>query len=111
MQHSIYDGRRIIPKLSISIIITAVVLIVSLFNSKVSEAATYYAGTNEKDSNLETEAQPFQILAKGVSVLKPGDTLIAGTGTYAESLYCGFGVNVCISGGSSWNNPATPLKW
>jgi parallel beta-helix repeat protein len=44
---------------------------------------TYYVNPAGSDSNSGSVALPFQTLAKGVSVLAPGDTLIA-SGTFHE---------------------------
>jgi|GEM_PF-980498 len=62
---------------------------------------TYYVATTGSDTNPGTETQPFRTLARGVSVLAPGDTLYVKSGTYAESLEDN------IPGGSSWSAPVT----
>ena len=66
-----------------------------------ARAASYYAAPSGNDSNPGTEAAPFKTLAKGASVLAPGDTLFARAGTYAEEFYNG------IPGGTSWTQPVT----
>src|SRR5207244_2838912 len=53
------------------------------------------------DSSPGTANLPFRTLAKGVSVLKPGDTLLVKPGTYAESL------NANIPSGTDWSKPVT----
>ncbi len=62
---------------------------------------TYYTATNGNDSNPGTEASPFRTLAKGVSVLRPGDTLLVKEGLYEEQL------NNTIPSGESWDRPVT----
>lgn len=47
---------------------------------------TYYVSTTGSDSNAGTLSKPFATLAKGTSVLKPGDILYVRAGTYAENL-------------------------
>jgi hypothetical protein len=47
-------------------------------------AATYYVDPAGNDASSGTIAQPFRAVAKGVSVLSPGDTLYIRGGTYAE---------------------------
>lgn len=51
------------------------------------------------DSNPGTLAAPFRTLAKGVSVLTPGATLLVRAGTYVESLIDN------IPSGTSWTAP------
>ena len=64
-------------------------------------ATDYYVATNGSDSNPGTISQPFRTIAKGVSVLTPGETCFVGSGTYAESL------QGTIPGGTSWSSPVT----
>lgn len=45
----------------------------------------YYTSTTGSDSNPGTLAAPFKTLAKGVSVLEPGDTLYVRGGTYKRT--------------------------
>jgi len=61
----------------------------------------YFVSTAGSDKNSGTEAQPFRTVNKGVSVLKPGDTLYIRRGTYAEAL-----LNA-IPSGLSWDRPVT----
>ena len=65
----------------------------------------YYVATNGSNSNPGTISQPFLTIAKGVSVLTPGDTLFVESGTYAESL------QATIPGGTSWSNPVTVMAY
>ncbi len=54
-----------------------------------AQAATpthYYVATNGSDNNPGTEARPFRTLAKGVRVLRAGDTLYIREGTYHEEI-------------------------
>ncbi|MEP7284585.1 MAG: right-handed parallel beta-helix repeat-containing protein [Chloroflexota bacterium] len=61
----------------------------------------YYVATGGNDSNPGTQAQPFRTINRGVSVLRPGDTLLVGAGTYNEY------INNSIPSGSSWTSPVT----
>jgi hypothetical protein len=61
----------------------------------------YYVSIAGSDKNSGTQAQPFRTISKGVSVLKPGDTLYIHGGTYTEALR-----NV-IPSGTSWDSPVT----
>jgi hypothetical protein len=61
----------------------------------------YYVAINGNDSNPGSEAQPFRTIAKGASLLAPGDTLLVKPGTYAESLMYN------IPSGTDWNKPVT----
>src|SRR5437773_2199378 len=63
--------------------------------------AVYYVSPTGSDDNSGTLAEPFLTLAKGVSVLQPGDTLYVRGGTYVEAL------NNDIPGGTSWSAPVT----
>ena len=47
---------------------------------------TYYVRKSGNNSNPGTNEQPRQTIASGMALLSPGDTLIVGDGTYAESL-------------------------
>jgi len=51
-----------------------------------ASAATYYSAPAGSDSNPGTLPQPFRTLAKGLTVLKPGDTLYLRGGSYKESI-------------------------
>jgi hypothetical protein len=62
---------------------------------------SYYVSPTGSDSNSGTFSTPFRTLAKGTSVLKPGDTLYVRAGTYAESL------SDKIPSGTSWTAPVT----
>jgi parallel beta-helix repeat protein len=68
--------------------------------SQQVQKQTYYVATNGNDSNPGTEVQPFRTIAKGISVLGPGDTLLVKSGTYGESLRS-------FPSGTSWNAPVT----
>jgi parallel beta-helix repeat protein len=81
--------------------VLGVIFCVGLFSATPSLAATYYVATNGSNSNSGAENQPFQTINKGVSVLKPGDTLYIKSGTYNEWL------DNAIPGGTSWSNPVT----
>src|SRR5690606_19686272 len=80
-------------------LICGLVLAGGILGIQVSDAATYYVATTGSDSNPGTETSPFRTLNKGVTVLKPGDTLYLRGGVYAESL------RNKIAGGTSWSAP------
>ena len=61
----------------------------------------YYTATTGLDGNAGTLTSPFKTIAKGASVLKPGDKLYIRGGTYVESL-----VN-SVPSGTSWTSPVT----
>ena len=61
----------------------------------------YYTATTGLDANAGTLTSPFKTIAKGASVLKPGDKLYIRGGTYVESL-----VN-SVPSGTSWTSPVT----
>lgn len=63
---------------------------------EVRAATSYYVATNGNDNNPGTLSQPFLTLAKGFSVLQPGDTLYIRGGTYSMQR-----VDVTSSGTSS----------
>ena len=88
IRHSILSALRI----------TSAVLMGVVLSAHFCEAATYYTAKNGNDISPGTEAQPFLTISKGVSILKPGDTLYVKDGTYAESL------EEKIPSGTSWEN-------
>jgi parallel beta-helix repeat protein len=53
----------------------------------VAVPTVFYVSTSGNDGNPGTQSAPFKTLNKGVSVLKPGNTLLVMPGTYPESLY------------------------
>lgn len=55
----------------------------------VAEATTYYVSRTGSDSNPGSLNQPFQSLARGVSVLQAGDTLYIRGGVYTEKIDTG----------------------
>lgn len=64
---------------------------------------TYYLATNGKDKNKGTKKKkPFLTLARAVSVLKPGDTLLIRAGEYVASSQIAE-----TPSGTSWANPVT----
>jgi parallel beta-helix repeat protein len=72
--------------------------------SSASEAATFYVAPNGNDYGPGTESQPLRNIAKGVSVLRAGDTLLIKQGTYAESINSNI---IPMARGSSWSAPVT----
>jgi parallel beta-helix repeat protein len=71
-------------------------------NTGQAEGNFYYVASNGSDSNSGIEQQPFRTLKKGVSVLRPGDTLYVKNGTYIGSSQLRG-----IPSGSSWAAPVT----
>lgn len=49
-------------------------------------AETYHVATSGKDANPGTAAAPWRTIAKAVQAVKPGDTVLLHSGTYAERL-------------------------
>jgi parallel beta helix pectate lyase-like protein/uncharacterized protein DUF1565 len=64
--------------------------------------STYYVAATGDDANPGSAASPFRTLGKGVSVLKPGDTLVVRAGTYVGSSQLR-----SIPSGTSWAMPVT----
>ena len=48
------------------------------------EAAIYYVAIAGSDSNSGGQSSPFRTVKKGISILKPGDTLYIRAGNYGE---------------------------
>jgi parallel beta helix pectate lyase-like protein/uncharacterized protein DUF1565 len=82
-------------------VIGGVVLVGSLLGAAAVDAATYYTAKTGNDANPGTAAAPFLTVNKGVRGLRPGDTLLIKSGTYAEAL------RNTIPGGTSWSAPVT----
>jgi parallel beta helix pectate lyase-like protein/uncharacterized protein DUF1565 len=85
----------------LSSVIGGVVLLGSLLGAPAVDAATYYTAKTGNDANPGTAAAPFLTVNKGVRGLRPGDTLLIRSGTYAEAL------RNTIPGGTSWSAPVT----
>ena len=75
--------------LAIALLVLAAFAASSCANGKVSASPpptrsghAYYVSTSGNDANAGTATSPFRTLAKGVSVLRPGDTLYVRGGTY-----------------------------
>ncbi len=66
------------------------------------DAADYYVSNQGDDANPGTLSSPFRTLARGVSGLKPGDTLLVRAGTYVGSSQLRH-----IPSGESWERPVT----
>lgn len=86
-------------------LICSLVLIGSVLNPKISEAAVYYVATTGSDNNSCTTATnisvPKRTINSGIGCLKAGDTLYIRAGTYIEW------INSNVPGGSSWTSPTT----
>jgi hypothetical protein len=87
--------RNLLTFLTLTLLLTIVVSV------SAQAGKTYYVATNGKDTNAGTEALPFLTVNKGVSVLRPGDTLLVKEGVYREELWN------TIPTGTSWQQPIT----
>ena len=87
-----------------SILIFGFALFTTFTLTASAHAATYYVATNGSDSNFGTEAQPFGTIAKGMSVLRPGDTLYMRGGTYNEEIV---DYRQTVPSGTSYSNAIT----
>jgi hypothetical protein len=67
-------------------------------------ATTYYTALQGSDSASGSEGSPFRTINKGVSVLRPGDTLLIRSGEYPEELNTDKGP---LPAGTSWSSPVT----
>jgi hypothetical protein len=67
-------------------------------------AATYYVATTGSNTNSGSQSQPFQTIAKGLSVLQAGDTLYIRGGTYTNQPIT---VDGALASGTSWSNAIT----
>jgi hypothetical protein len=68
-----------------------------------SSGASYYVATTGNDSNPGSLTQPFRSLSKGVSLLRPGDTLFVRAGSYVGLASKSGGPT--IPAGTSWSSP------
>lgn len=82
-------------------ILLLLVVLVGSAHSAGAAGSIYYVAKSGNDSNPGTDARPFLTLAKGVTALKPGDTLLVRAGTYTEEL------PNTIPSGVSWEEPVT----
>lgn len=82
-------------------LLCACVLIAGILTVNDARAATYYVTAIGDDGGNGSVGQPFRTIARGVSVLRPGDTLLVGAGTYRED------INYQIPSGTSWDAPVT----
>src|SRR5215471_1211025 len=73
-------------KLALLIVVQTVFIIVGFLATTVANAGTFYVATNGTDGNPGSINSPFRTVNKGVSVLKPGDTLYLRAGTYVENV-------------------------
>jgi parallel beta-helix repeat protein len=90
------------PVLGFSFLVAVCVFFSPVFS--LSEGATYYVAPDGNDYGPGTESQPLRTIAKSVSRLRAGDTLLIKQGTYAESINSNF---LPIVRGSSWSSPVT----
>jgi hypothetical protein len=73
--------------------------------SQLAPGTTYYVATTGLDSNPGTLTHPFRTINHGISVLKPGNTLLIRGGTYAQSLLNN------VPNGTSWRAPVTVASY
>jgi hypothetical protein len=66
-----------------------------------TNGTSYVVALDGNDNNPGTPTLPFRTLARGVSNLKPKDTLLVKPGTYAEALAAN------IPSGADWNQAVT----
>jgi Right handed beta helix region/Protein of unknown function (DUF1565) len=80
------EGLQTVRPLILAVLITIAILITGILSPSAAEGATYYVSTSGNDANSGTQTSPFQTIAKGLSVIKVGDTLYIRGGTYAETI-------------------------
>src|SRR5713101_8675509 len=97
-------GMHTVRPLALSAIMFTVLLTGGVLSPRAATAATYYVATTGNDANSGTQAQPFRTIAKGLTVLRTGDTLYLRGGTYAENIDNN---NQTIPSGTSWSNAVT----
>ncbi|MBZ0296425.1 MAG: right-handed parallel beta-helix repeat-containing protein [Anaerolineae bacterium] len=76
-------------------------LLTVVVSTQAQTGITYYVAPNGNDANAGTEVKPFLTITKGLSILKPGDTLLVKAGVYREEFYNK------IPSGASWQQPVT----
>jgi hypothetical protein len=97
-------GMQTVRPLALSSIMLTVLLTGGIWSPPAATAATYYVASTGNDANPGTQVQPFRTIAKGLTVLRAGDTLYLRGGTYKEGIDS---LNKVIPGGTSWSNPIT----
>jgi hypothetical protein len=97
-------GMHTVRPLALSAVMFTVLLTGGVLSPQAATAATYYVATTGNDANSGTQAQPFRTIAKGLTVLRTGDTLHLREGTYAESINNN---QQTIPSGTSWSNAVT----
>lgn len=97
-------GRQTVRQLALSAMIIPALVIGSTLSPRAATAATYYVATNGNNANAGTQAQPFQTIGQGLSVLAAGDTLYIRGGTYAERIDSN---QQTVRAGTSWSNVVT----
>jgi hypothetical protein len=97
--------RTLCPRLSnLALLLGITSLIGSFLSPGTIVAATYYVSPNGNDVNQGTQEQPFQTIAKGISVLEAGDTLNIREGSYEEAID---NTRYTIPSGTSFADPVT----
>src|SRR5262245_31329900 len=97
-----YKPVRLTPYLK-SIIVIALFLAVNGVAS-IIHAAVYYVSLKGSDSDPGSQSHPYRTVKKGVSILKPGDTLYIRAGNYGESIKSG---SQTVPAGTSWSSAIT----
>jgi parallel beta-helix repeat protein len=84
----------------------AILFLAVLLWSCRGHAATYYAAPSGSDGSPCTKTQPCQTINKGVSLLRPGDTLYLRQGIYANQPL-GYPSPQPLPSGNSWEQAIT----
>ena len=71
---------------TLSVVSILAVLLLSAHLPSVQSSATYHVTTTGDDSNDGSESLPWRTISRGVSNLKPGDTVVVHDGTYNEAV-------------------------
>jgi hypothetical protein len=96
--HTVYQ-------LALSVTIITGLLLSGVLSPRAVMAATYYVATTGNDANAGTQASPFRTIKKGLSVLRPADTLYLRGGRYNEGILNT--TKQLIPSGTSWATPVT----
>lgn len=82
-----------------AVMVTAV--LTGILHANAASAATFYVATSGNDANPGTLASPFRTIAKGLAVIRAGDTLYIRGGTYNEGINSN---HQTIPTGTSWSD-------
>jgi len=95
------SSSRLTPRLKWILLAWLVALIGT---ASTAHAAVYYVAIAGNDSNSGDSSSPFRTVKKGISILKPGDTLYVRGGNYGETISSG---TQAIPAGTSWSSTVT----